>query len=92
MCSFGKQQIKGTAEGSGGKIWHCGGDLKEITQRYEGIKEEYDQIQGEIERLDKSIEEARSTLTDTGLLRGRLEGQINVLKEQIIPPRGASPI
>ena len=80
-----KEQLKAVEE----KYGIAGGDLKEITQRYEGIKEEYDQIQGEIERLDKSIEEARSTLTDTGLLRGRLEGQINVLKEQINSAKGS---
>ena len=38
--------------------------------------------------LDHSIEEARTKLTDTELLRGRLEGEINVLKEQIHSARG----
>lgn len=80
-----KEQLKAVEE----KYGIAGGDLKEITQKYEGIKEEYDQIQEEIERLDASIEEARSTLTDTGLLRGKLEGQINVLKEQINSAKGS---
>lgn len=59
------------------------GDLKEITEKYEGIRDEYDRIQSEIESLDAAIEQERSSLTDTGLMRGRLEGEINVMKEQI---------
>ena len=66
----------------------AGGDLQETTERYEGIKAEYEQIQAEIERLDHSIEEARTKLTDTELLRGKLEGEINVLKEQIHSAKG----
>ena len=67
----------------------AGGELKETSEKYEGIKEDYERIQGEIERLDEAIEEARSKLTDTGLLRGKLEGEINVLKEQINSARGS---
>ena len=35
------------------------------------------------EALEQAIEEARTSLTDTNVLRGKLEGEINVLKEQI---------
>ncbi len=65
------------------------GDLKETSEKYEGIKEEYEHIQEEVESLDAAIEQARNTLTDTGLLRGKLEGEINVLKEQINSARGS---
>ncbi len=64
------------------------GDLEETNTRYEGIKEEYENIQNEIEALDESIEAARSNLSDTGLMRGKLEGEINVLKEQIHSAEG----
>lgn len=64
------------------------GDLQETTEKYEGIKAEYEQIQGQIEMLDEAIEAARTQLTDTGLLRGKLEGEINVLKEQINSAKG----
>ncbi|WMC92652.1 chromosome segregation protein SMC [Kineothrix sp. MB12-C1] len=66
----------------------AGGDLEETSKKYEGIKTEYEQIQGQIEQLDEAIEKAREELTDTGLLRGKLEGEINVLKEQINSARG----
>ncbi len=65
------------------------GDLKDTSEKYEGIKEEYELIQEEIESLDAAIEQARSTLTDTGLMRGKLEGEINVLKEQINSAKGS---
>lgn len=64
-------------------------DLTETTEKYEGIKEEYERIQEEIENLDAAIELARNSVTDTGLLRGRLEGEINVLKEQINSAKGS---
>ncbi len=63
-------------------------DLSEVSGKYEGIKEEYERIQAEIESLDEAIEQARSTLTDTGMMRGRLEGEMNVLKEQINSAKG----
>ncbi len=63
-------------------------DLEETTTRYEDIKKEYESIQGEIESLDEQIEAARNSLSDTGLMRGKLEGEINVLKEQIRSAEG----
>ena len=64
-------------------------DLKDTTEKYEHIKEEYQQIQEEIENLDAAIEQARTSLTDTGLMRGKLEGEMNVLKEQINSAKGS---
>ncbi len=64
-------------------------DLKTTSEQYEGIKEEYESIQAQIESLDAAIEQARSNLTDTGLMRGKLEGEINVLKEQINSAKGS---
>ena len=64
-------------------------DLETTSKQYEGIKEEYERIQALIESLDEAIEQARSNLTDTGLMRGKLEGEINVLKEQINSAKGS---
>ena len=64
-------------------------ELVETTQKYEASKAEYEQIQNEIEALDAAIEEARANLTDTDVLRSRLEGEINVLKEQINSANGS---
>ena len=64
-------------------------DLAETTEKYDGAKEEYERIQAEMESLDEAIEQARSSLTDTGLMRGKLEGEMNVLKEQINSAKGS---
>ena len=64
-------------------------ELGETGEKYEGIKEEYERIQQEIESLDVAIEATREQLTDTGLMRGKLEGEINVLKEQINSAHGS---
>ena len=63
-------------------------DLAETTARYEGIKAEYELVQAQIEALEKQMEEARNELTDTSVLRGKLEGEIAVLKEQIHSAEG----
>lgn len=74
-----QEQLKAADE----KYAIASGDLESTSARYETIKEEYEQIQGQIEMLDETIEQSRSMLTDTSVLRGKLEGEINVLKEQI---------
>ena len=71
-----------------GKLDIAGGDLEETTRRYEQIKEEYEQIEGKIELLEQEIEKSRAALTDTGVMRSKLEGEINVLKEQIHSAEG----
>ena len=63
-------------------------DLETTSREYENIKAEYERIEAQIESLDASIEQARSSLTDTSVLRGKLEGEINVLREQINSARG----
>ncbi len=80
-----RDQLKSAEE----KYGLASGDLADTTAKYEQIKEEYGQIQEEIESLDAAIEEARNNVTDTGLMRGKLEGEMNVLKEQINSARGS---
>lgn len=82
------QHIREQLEAVEEKYKIADGELNETTERYERIKEEYEQIQGELEMLEEAIEQARQTLTDTSVLRGKLEGQINVLKEQIHSAQG----
>ncbi len=74
-----KEQLKSIEE----KYEIAGKDLNDTTEQYEKIKEEYERVEAEIESLDEAIEQARASLTDTSVLRGKLEGEINVLKEQI---------
>ncbi len=74
-----KDQLKSVEE----KYEIASKDLNDTSAQYEKIKEEYERIEAEIESLDEAIEQARTSLTDTSVLRGKLEGEINVLKEQI---------
>ena len=74
-----RQQLEQTQE----KLSIAAGDLKETTEKYEGIREEYEKGQNEIERLEKEMDASRALLTDTSVLRGKLEGEIAVLKEKI---------
>ena len=63
-------------------------DYDETIERYEKVRTEYDSIQARIEELELEIESTRNTLTDTSVMRGKLEGEINVLKEQIKSAQG----
>lgn len=58
-------------------------ELAQTTEKYEHIKTEYEEIQQEVERLGGEIEKAHAELTDTSAIRGKLEGEIGILKEQI---------
>ena len=63
-------------------------DYDSTVEQYSKIKEEYEVIQSTIEELEVEIENTRNTLTDTNMMRGKLEGDINVLKEQIKSAQG----
>ena len=79
-----KTQLEGVEE----KYHIASDDLAATTEKHERIKEEFEQIQGEIEALEEHIENTRVTLTDTSVMRGKLEGEINVLREQINSAKG----
>ena len=63
-------------------------DYDNTTRQYDRVKVEYDEVQARIEALEQEIEATRTTLTDASVTRGRLEGEINVLKEQIKGAKG----
>ncbi len=58
-------------------------DLQSQQDKYQTIKSEYDEMQAKVEELEKEIEETRNSLSNTSSVRTKLEGEINVLKEQI---------
>ncbi len=60
----------------------------ETASKYDKIKEEYDVIQNRIEELEQELEDTRATLTDTSVTRGKLEGEMNVLREQMKGAQG----
>lgn len=74
-----KEQLSAAEE----KYASAAGELEGTGKKYESIKEEYEKIENDLEMLEQTIEQARTSLTDTSVLRGKLEGEINVLKEQL---------
>ena len=58
-------------------------ELTQVSEKYENIKTEFEEVQNELEALDESIKAKTNELSQTNVLRGKLEGEINVLKEQI---------
>jgi chromosome segregation protein len=65
------------------KYRNASAEYDESTKEYQNIKEEYESVQAQIEELDAKVEEARKILSESGLYRQRLEGEIGVLNEQI---------
>ena len=61
----------------------AGSQYEEVNARYEKIREEYEETTRLIEICENAMEENRSVLNESSVLKGKLEGQINVYKEQI---------
>ena len=58
-------------------------DLKENTEKFEGSRDEFDEMQSEMNDLDEQLEQRRQRMSDTKVTRQKLEGQIALLNEQI---------
>ncbi|MCR5419335.1 MAG: chromosome segregation protein SMC [Lachnospiraceae bacterium] len=58
-------------------------ELAAANESFSHIKEEYDRIQGQLERLEQLIAEGQSKISSASEIRGKLELQIGVLQEQI---------
>ncbi|MBS6643028.1 MAG: chromosome segregation protein SMC [Clostridiaceae bacterium] len=58
-------------------------DLEETRQNAETMKSEYDALDSYLTELDEKLTEAREDLSKANIAKGSLQGQINVLNEQI---------
>ena len=68
----------------GGKYEIASQEMQESNARYEKMKAEYEAIEEEVDQIDLAIETAKNQMNETNLLKQQLEGQINVLNEQIL--------
>ena len=59
------------------------GDMEESKTAAEALKEEYDRISETVRLLDEKISEKQNAANEAKMSAGNLEGQINVLREQI---------
>ena len=58
-------------------------ELRDVTAQYENTKTEYEAIEAQTDEIDVALDQANRQLNETKLLKQQLEGQIEVLKEQI---------
>lgn len=76
-------RLKGQLDETIEKYKIASNDLEETTNRYNHIKEEYEQVQAEIESLEEVIDTTRNASNDANLLRGNLTNEVKILEEQI---------
>ncbi|MCR5216897.1 MAG: chromosome segregation protein SMC [Lachnospiraceae bacterium] len=74
-----KEQLKDCE----GKYELASTELQKKQEENESIREEYEKLEGEMEKITTSMEEYASKANEMNLVKGRLEGQINVITEQI---------
>lgn len=74
-----KEQLRSVEE----KIRILNEDYEETDAHYETTKAEYEKVLARTSQVEERIEEARNALSQASVLSQRLEGEINVLKEQI---------
>ena len=77
------ERIKNSLTELDEKLGVANSDLENVNSESEKIKSDYGDVEAQIEQLDLKIEEHRQKLSDTGLLKEKLEGEINVLNEKI---------
>ncbi|MBR5337237.1 MAG: chromosome segregation protein SMC [Lachnospiraceae bacterium] len=58
-------------------------NLEEVNRQFENVKQEYDRIEEELSDIGGQIDSAKETMNENAVEKGRLEGRIALLSEQI---------
>ncbi len=58
-------------------------ELQAVTQQYEKTKEDYENTREQMSRCEEDIEQNRSMLENSNLMKGKMESQIALYREQI---------
>ena len=77
------QKVKEVLKQLDEKIGLANDDLNRANEEEEELTTQYGDVEKEIASIDAFIEEKRAKLSENGLLKEKLEGEINVLKEKI---------
>lgn len=77
------KELKTQIQEVSGKEHIVSDDLEEAKDSSEQIREDYDQLDTFLNELESQMVEGRDKISQANLLQGNLEGQINVLLEQI---------
>ena len=85
ICLFlvQSEEMKGQLEELEGKRRLTEENMEEISRQLETAGREYESLEAAMENLDSQAEQARKKTQENALRRQQLEGQINVLKEQV---------
>ena len=76
-------RLKGLLDSTNEKYKIASDDYADTNAKYESIKEEYELIDSQVTSLNEKIENSRSELSNSSIMREKLEGEILVLREQI---------
>ena len=77
------ERIEGQLKEVQEKYGIADGQLKDANESYGNIKTEYEKLEQDIEVMEEKITEIRENISNSTVMKGRLENQISVLKEQI---------
>lgn len=77
------ERIRAQLAQTGEKSAIAENELAEANKDYENVKTEYGKLEQALEAVDEKTNAIRDRLSGSTVEKGRLEGQINVLKEQI---------
>ncbi len=83
MFLLENEDMRGQIRDLESKLSNAKEELTEAGSRYEAAKTEYEKVEEELEVVEDSLERTKSQLNETHLLKQQLEGQIELLKEQI---------
>lgn len=76
-------QLRKRKEEITGKIDIHEQEIETIRKAHNAMKEQYDKLEQQLEENHQHMEQIQSSIQESGLKREKLEGNINVLKEQI---------
>lgn len=76
-------RLRNSKESLDEKLNIANNDLNDSKKEFEKTKEEYIRLEYELEEYDKDIEDNRNRHNDLKLHKEKLDGEINVLQEQI---------
>ncbi len=66
-----------------GKFTIADQELKDANEAYEKAKSDYEKMEQDMADMDEKITGIRENISNSTVMKGKLEGQINVLNEQI---------
>ena len=66
-----------------GKLEICQSDMAETKEKFDRTKSEYEEVERKLEEIDSEIAKLTDEIAETAVIRSRLSGQIELLKEQI---------